>query len=401
MVTVPLAATGGLRLAAATTSQITHSLTWPWLVGVGALALLAAIALGVWLGRRPRRGRQSPAAPPAPPAHAAPPETAATEAAAHASPRIAAAGASQPGTVWVANSRRFQDNPALRTWLRRYRLWQWLGIAAACTGLIGAATVAARPVTTEVKQTTLGTRDIVLCLDISGSMLEYDRQVVEVFSSLVKNFDGERIALSVFNETSRTVFPLTNDYQLVSEQLSTAYQALDPSVIDYASPDAVNRYLDFTNGTTLTGTQSSLIGDGLANCAMLFDDSAASGRARSIILATDNDLRGTPVYTLDQALALTSERDIEVSGLYGASSWVQDPSVESSYRTSITNAGGHYYRVDDADAVREIVQRVQDQQAVDLGATPEITESERPWGWIIVTLLGVAILVAAQWRLRE
>ena len=62
-------------------------------------------------------------------------------------------------------------------------------------------------------------RDIVLCLDVSGSALPYDREVIDTYRTLVDNFKGERIGLSIFNSTSRTVFPLTDDYELVSEQL--------------------------------------------------------------------------------------------------------------------------------------------------------------------------------------
>ena len=45
-------------------------------------------------------------------------------------------------------------------------------------------------------------------------------------SKLVSHFRGERIALSIFNSTSRTVFPLTDDYDLVSSQLTKAADAL-------------------------------------------------------------------------------------------------------------------------------------------------------------------------------
>ena len=58
-----------------------------------------------------------------------------------------------------------------------------------------------------------------LCLDVSGSTLPYDREVIDTYRTLVDNFKGERIGLSIFNSTSRTVFPLTDDYELVSEQL--------------------------------------------------------------------------------------------------------------------------------------------------------------------------------------
>ena len=58
-----------------------------------------------------------------------------------------------------------------------------------------------------------------LCLDVSGSALPYDRQVIGTYRDLVRSFEGERIGLSIFNSTSRTVFPLTDDYELVTRPI--------------------------------------------------------------------------------------------------------------------------------------------------------------------------------------
>ncbi len=344
-----------------------RTVAWPWLIAIVLTVLIVVALLAAWRTRRHD----------------------------HAAPQ------SDPGATWVANSARVGGSRALRRWTRRYRAWQWAGITCLVVAVGASAVVAARPADVRVKQSTLGTRDIVLCLDVSGSMLDYDRQMVDAFRTLVKSFDGERIALSIFNETSRTVFPLTNDYTLVGEQLDVAYDALDPAVLDAPTDATIDRYLDFAAGTALTNTQSSLIGDGLANCTLLFDDSGSTTRSRSIILATDNDLRGDPVYSLDDAVKLAISRKIELSALYGASSWVVDPTIESDYRTTVTGAGGYFYHAADASAVADIVERVQSQQAVDLDAAPEVTRSEQPAGWILIALLGVAGLILVQGRVRE
>ncbi len=348
-------------------STVTSSLQWPWLLGVVAVVTLAVVLVVTTRARR--QGDTTTGA--------------------------------GLRTRWVANSARLAAIPGFTTWVRKYRWWQWLGAISGVTALAGLGVVAARPVTVEVKQTTMSTRDIVLCLDISGSMLEYDRQMVDVFGELVEGFDGERIALSIFNETSRTVFPLTNDYELVAKQLDIAYEALDPLVLDYASATVIDRYLAFTEGTALTFTQSSLIGDGLANCALLFDDAGDPNRSRSIILATDNDLRGEPVYTLSQAAELTRSKNIELNALYGASSWVLNPNVERDYQHVVEDAGGYYYRADDAAAVSDIISRVQAQQAIDLDAAPEVTRSEHPGGWLVLAVVSLGALLLVQGRLRE
>lgn len=348
-------------------TSVSHSLTWPW-VFLGLAVVVAVITTIVALRARKHRSE------------AVTPDDA----------------------LWVANSKRLQSLPAFRSWMKRYRMWQWAGAACLVVALVLAAAVTARPQMVQVKQSVLGSRDIVLCLDISASMLEYDQEMVEVFQTLVKEFDGERIALSVFNETSRTVFPLTDDYSLVAEQLEDAYQALDPAVLYTNDDSLINRYLYFSAGTLRAKNEaSSLIGDGLASCSFLFDGTEDDGRSRSIILATDNDLRGRPVYTLQQALELTKSKDIEVSALYGASTWVTDPTLETAYRDAVTTQGGYFYHAADAEAVADIVTRVQAQQAVDLDAAPEVTRTDTPRTWFIWLLVAVAGLIVVQWRVKE
>ena len=83
-----------------------------------------------------------------------------------------------------------------------------------------ALSLAARPARVDRTLEQGHNRDIVLCLDVSGSTLPYDRQVIASYLDLVRNFRGERMALSIFNSTSRTVFPLTDDYVMITAELS-------------------------------------------------------------------------------------------------------------------------------------------------------------------------------------
>ncbi|PFG34997.1 vWA domain-containing protein [Sanguibacter antarcticus] len=343
--------------------EVTSSIRWPWLVAV-VLVVVAAAALVAWYtARHPRSARSEEA-------------------------------------VWVANSEYLQQIPELRAWVRRYRALQWLGVTGLLVATVGTAVIAARPADVSVVNQKLGTRDIVLCLDVSGSMLEYDKEMVEVFSGLVESFEGERIALSIFNSTSRTVFPLTDDYTLVQDQLVEATAALDPVVTYTDDAEALDRYMLFTAGTTGTTDGSSLIGDGLASCVLQFDE-AETERSRSIILATDNDLMGAPIYSLQESVDLAASRGISLNGLYGASDWGGSENLEREYREAIEGAGGMYFYSDDAEAVETMVRDVQAQQAVDLDASPEVTSADKAGPWFLWAVLGVTLLVVVQWRLRE
>lgn len=112
---------------------------------------------------------------------------------------------------------------------RLFRQWRALGrlaVALLVIALVLAIALVARPSQVDSSDERASSRDIVLCLDVSGSTLPYDREVIDTYLELVKHFEGERIGMSIFNSTSRTVFPLTDDYELVTEQLTAASKAL-------------------------------------------------------------------------------------------------------------------------------------------------------------------------------
>lgn len=91
----------------------------------------------------------------------------------------------------------------------------WLDGALALSGILalGATTaivagvVAARPMSAQTVQPVDTSRDIMLCLDVSGSMTEVDVEVLTVFDELLDSFEGERIGLTIFNSSPVQIFP--------------------------------------------------------------------------------------------------------------------------------------------------------------------------------------------------
>nr|WP_246256081.1 VWA domain-containing protein [Isoptericola halotolerans] len=274
--------------------------------------------------------------------------------------------------------------------------------------VVATAALAARPVEREVTSERLATRDIVLCLDVSGSMLPYDAAVLSLYADLTEHFAGERIALVVFDSTARTVFPLTDDYTLVGEQLAAGAEAvgldterLGSKTLEEMSDRElaqVQDLLTFTAGTTSL-EDSSLIGDGLATCALQFDEHGTE-RSRSILLATDNFVGEDPVYSLGEAAELVASRDITLYGLYGGPADRVGGAEESDYRAVVGAHDGLYFTLDDPGAVEALVADVQAQQAVALDADAESVLTDVPGRWYAVLLLGTGMLVLAAWRVR-
>lgn len=303
---------------------------------------------------------------------------------------------------WVANSAYVRRLPAFRRRLSVLRtglavLAGFLALAA-----VSASVLVARPVDRDIRSSELATRDIVLCLDVSGSMIEVDTEVVETFLDLVPSFEGERMAMSMWNNTSRTAFPLTDDYPLVESELRAAAEALDVDLLTaIADPDAIERLEAFLAGTvSLDNESSSLVGDGLVTCALQFDDTDAE-RSRSIILATDNIVVGEPLYSLREAVELATERGIVVHGLYAVDPVNTDPVAAAEFEEVITAYGGLHYEADDPAAVEAIIEDIAARQAVALDAEREVVLTDRPDRVLPLLAVGLAGVLLLGWRLRS
>jgi Ca-activated chloride channel family protein len=229
----------------------------------------------------------------------------------------------------------------------------------------------------------------VLCLDVSGSMVDYDAQIVEVFSDLAEEFSGERLSLVLFNASAVTYFPLSSDYAYIVRQLERVQDTFE-------NPD------ESLESGTLLGDGSSLIGDGLASCALRFD-TPETERSRSIILATDNLAAGASIYSLPEAGQLAIENDITVYGVNPGDTKARDylSDLAEEFRTVTENTGGTYYSLDDPGAVPGIVQSITAEQASALPGAPELILADAPRLPFVFLLLGVLVVLVLQWRLRR
>ncbi|MEO7754325.1 MAG: VWA domain-containing protein [Terracoccus sp.] len=279
-------------------------------------------------------------------------------------------------TAAVANSSALTTLPEYQQALRAHRIR--LAVLATSAALLACAALlgAARPLDTTVDTPETRNRDIMLCLDISGSMASFDAALVSTFRTLVERFQGERIGLVIFNSSAATVFPLTDDYDFINGELATASRALsgDPG-------------LDAFFAGTYNGRGTSLIGDGLATCAASFDRIDTT-RARSIVLATDNHLAGRPLVAIDEAGALATAQGIRVYGLNPEEEGA-DPEAQE-LRQIVTATGGRYYPMGDEGAVKGIVDAVQAQEATLMDAASRTLYSDNPT--VPIALAGVGLL---------
>ena len=290
----------------------------------------------------------------------------------------------------LANSASLFQLPAVR---KRIRAQRWLHALLAVllvSGLVSAAAIAGRPVRVTERSDALANRDIVLCLDVSTSMVRIDSSVLTTFSEILEDFDGERVGIVAWNSAAQTIVPLTDDYELLRDQL--AYQE--------AFGGTVNSSI---NG-------SSLAGDGLASCAPAFDNQGLE-RSRSIILATDNqviDPDNEQIYPLPDAAKLLAERKIRLFSIYGADEDqpyqnLLDKTPEESreeLKTVTEEQGkGRFYDVEDSGTGGQIVKELEKTEVSALGGRKQTRRTDVPQRLVItLSLVLLGYLGLTTWR---
>lgn len=297
--------------------------------------------------------------------------------------------------AYFSNTSRLTALPEYASLLRQYRTA--MGVAAGCVALaIGlSAVLAAKPVIVESFTPTKYNRDIVLCLDVSGSMLEVDLKVVDKFQSMINEFKGERISLVVFNSTSNLVFPLTDDYDYISTHLEEVANGLKKEQGQATNGEGYD-LLKYT----LNGEGGSLIGDGLTACTLSFDkDDPSEKRSKSIILATDNVVNGSEIIPLDEAATYSAEQGIKVYGIQPTTGW-EVGGEGAAMESAIEKTGGTYYPLDDPAATSDIVTKITAEEAGAIEGQTIVTKNDTPQPWIFGLGAVLLFVLGLCWRYR-
>jgi hypothetical protein len=217
-------------------------------------------------------------------------------------------------------------------------------------------------------------------------MVDVDGEVVDVFDELVQGFKGERVGLVIFNSSPVQIFPLTDDYDFIRDQLDRMRDSLD-----YVTNDTPEHWVG-----TLNGTGASLVGDGLAACAIGFDNPGTE-RARSIILATDNEVNGAETITLPEAAAYADSLGVRV---FAIDPTTGDAATSVGLQEAGLVTGGGYFSLREATTVEGIIAEVQAEDATLLDGQPRIVRVDAPGPWLVVLAVAALALVLVGWRAR-
>lgn len=294
--------------------------------------------------------------------------------------------------VPVAHSARLAALPEYKLALKRYKLLVYVCLGTLSLSLIIGMLLSARPARIALITPAQQSRDIMLCLDVSGSVLRADSALVNRFTALVTNFSDQKFGLTVFNSSSIAKIPLNDDYQFTTEQLAKVGTAL--------SEQEGQDFIDLTSGTLANFDKgTSLVSDGITSCINNLGENPLK-RSQSVILATDNESNGTPIIEMQQAIALAKERNIRV---YAIDSGIRDEARSEDHtalRQLADNTGGNYFELADTNAVVSIIDDISTQEAKYAASASVVAVTDKPQIFmyiVFVVTVGSLVLV---WRLK-
>jgi len=166
--------------------------------------------------------------------------------------------------------------------------------------------------------------DIMVCLDMSGSMNAVDMDHSEIsewqergeeppnrfetaretLKQFIMDRQGDRVGLVVFSSEAYLKFPLTLDY-------GTVLQQLDSLVLDNMERD--RRHPGCINGCTVAGEKTA-VGDALAKAFKRLEKSEAEGKL--IVLITDGNDNASKLKPMDVARYIGDQPDKQRPGFY-------------------------------------------------------------------------------------
>lgn len=217
--------------------------------------------------------------------------------------------------------------------------------------------------------------DIVMALDISGSMLSEDLKpnrieaAKKVIKSFIKDRPNDRIGLVVFQSESFTQCPLTIDHNVLINLLSQVHSGMIPdgTAIGNAIANCINRLKDSKAKSKVI----ILLTDGVNN----------SGEVDPITAAHIAKTFGIKIYTI--GVGTRGEAPYPVKTPFGIRYQMLPSDVDDSTLTQIADiTGGQYFRATDTQGLKEIYKTIDNLEKTKIQVTSYRNATELFYGWL-------------------
>jgi len=230
--------------------------------------------------------------------------------------------------------------------------------------------------------------DIVLCLDISGSMLAQDftpnrmEAAKNVASTFIDNRPADRIGLVIFSGESFTMCPLTTDRSVLKTQLFNVQSGLleDGTAIGSGLATGVDRLRASQSKTKII----ILLTDG-ENNGGLIDPNTAKEIAKSV---------GVRVYTV--GVGTEGFAQVPVQTRSGIVMQKEKVNIDEKLLTQIANeTGGKYFRARDNESLKSIYEEIDklEKSKVEITAIKRYSEQFLPFALAAAALLLLELIL--------
>lgn len=257
-----------------------------------------------------------------------------------------------------------------------------LRLLAITTGIVALA----RPVEehSSMETSTEGI-DIVLAMDISGSMLARDFEpdritaAKQMASEFASERVGDRISVVAFAGEAFTQCPLTTDKASVGTMLSRLRSGVvdDGTAIGNGLATAINRLRE-------SGSKSKVV-------VLLTDGVNNRGQISPIMAAEIARDMGVKVYTI--GVGTKGQAPMPAVDMFGNQTYVMaDVEIDEQLLRNIAKTtGGEYFRAVDNRALGEIYARINEMEKSEVQITHYTSYEELYFGWLLLMLLCLAL----------
>lgn len=271
-------------------------------------------------------------------------------------------------TMGVSTLTPFKKIP--RSW-REYlmKLSFWLKVAALVCLIIAIA----RPQTTDsTSKSKVDGTDIVLALDISGSMSSKDftpsrfEAAKEVATNFVNQRANDNLGLVVFAGESLSLLPLTYDRAAVVNALANVElgDLTDGTAIGDGISSAINRLV--------SGKAKS------KSIILLTDGSNNAGEVPPMTAAEIAKQKGIKIYTI----GVGTNGSIHITDPYGFSTTTIETKIDEESLTKIADmTGGKFFRAKDEKMLQKVFEEIDklEKTELDVESYTRVDEAYMPW----------------------
>lgn len=290
----------------------------------------------------------------------------------------------------VSHSKKIRSLPEFDKARTRYRILLVAMVITFIVSLVSVTISASRPISVGVVEPDYSTRDVMLCIDVSGSTESSREDLIKYLSEVAEQLEGQRLGVTIFATKATMLSPLTSDYG----SLHSTLEMLRSSFYF----NGTNRVSFYTEAVGYT----SNIGTGVVNCINNFDELQNKERSLSLIVTTDNDQTEGSI-TMEKAANYARRFGITIYGIdtKHVNTGANLSENSKAFKAAVLNTGGTYYSLSASGmSADEVVDEILKQESVKHESERKYVYIDSPIITTTVAAIATALFLIIAWRIR-